>query len=70
MEIYSLQIFLVSIIAGILGSILGLGGGIIIIPALTLMFQVDIKYLTDIPEYEIRKMGTSSSGISYHPQRL
>ena len=44
MEIYSLQIFLVSIIAGILGSILGLGGGIIIIPALTLMFQVDIKY--------------------------
>ena len=44
MEVYSLQIFLVSIVAGILGSILGLGGGIIIIPALTLMFQVDIKY--------------------------
>ena len=44
MEIYSLQIFLVSVIAGVLGSILGLGGGIIIIPALTLMFQVDIKY--------------------------
>ena len=33
-------------------------------------FQVDIKYLTDIPEYEIRKMGTPSSGISYHRQRL
>ena len=44
MEIYSLQIFLVSVIAGVLGSILGLGGGIIIIPALTLMFQVDIKH--------------------------
>ena len=41
---FSLQIFLVSITAGILGSILGLGGGIIIIPVLTLVYKVDIEH--------------------------
>ncbi len=30
--------------AGILGSLLGLGGGIIVIPALTLLFKIDIHY--------------------------
>ncbi len=44
MVIFSLQIFLVSIAAGMLGSILGLGGGIIIIPVLTLIYKVDIEY--------------------------
>lgn len=44
MEIYSLQIFLISIVAGTLGSILGLGGGIIIIPVLTLVFDVKIEH--------------------------
>lgn len=34
----------VSIFAGILGSLLGLGGGIIVVPVLTLYFGVDIKY--------------------------
>jgi len=38
------QIFLISVIAGIFGSILGLGGGIIITPALTLLFGIDIRY--------------------------
>ena len=33
-----------SIFAGFLGSILGLGGGIIIVPVLTLLFGVDIRY--------------------------
>jgi uncharacterized membrane protein YfcA len=42
--ILSLQILLLSIVAGVFGSILGLGGGIIITPALTLMFGIDIKY--------------------------
>ena len=36
--------FLISIAAGTLGSLLGLGGGIIIIPALTLLFGIDIRY--------------------------
>ena len=29
---------------GALGSLLGLGGGIIVIPALTLLFHIDIRY--------------------------
>jgi hypothetical protein len=36
--------FLVSIGAGLLGSILGLGGGIIVIPALTLGMGINIRY--------------------------
>ncbi|GFZ30358.1 UPF0721 transmembrane protein [Clostridium zeae] len=39
-----IKILIISILAGIFGSILGLGGGIIITPVLTLMFGIDIKY--------------------------
>jgi uncharacterized membrane protein YfcA len=35
---------LISILAGIFGSILGLGGGVIIVPALTLLLGVNIRY--------------------------
>jgi uncharacterized protein len=44
MTALALQILLLSIVAGVFGSILGLGGGIIITPALTLLFGIDIKY--------------------------
>lgn len=44
MTTLALQILLLSIVAGVFGSILGLGGGIIITPALTLLFGIDIKY--------------------------
>jgi uncharacterized membrane protein YfcA len=37
-------LFLISVAAGFLGSLLGLGGGIIVIPVLTLLFHVDIHY--------------------------
>lgn len=40
----SLIIMFIAIFAGFLGAILGLGGGIIIIPALTLLFGIDIRY--------------------------
>ncbi|CAN5528746.1 sulfite exporter TauE/SafE family protein [soil metagenome] len=36
--------FFVALGAGVLGSLLGLGGGLIVIPALTLAFGVDMKY--------------------------
>lgn len=41
---FVLMVFLISLAAGALGSLLGLGGGIIVIPALTLLFHVDIRY--------------------------
>src|SRR5580700_10412823 len=37
-------LFLISIIAGALGAILGLGGGMILVPILTLLFKVKIQY--------------------------
>jgi hypothetical protein len=41
---FTLLVFAISILAGALGSLLGLGGGIIVIPALTLLFHIDIRY--------------------------
>jgi len=41
---FTMLICLVSLFAGFLGSLTGLGGGIVIIPALTLIFGVDIRY--------------------------
>ena len=41
---FSLWIFLASIIAGLLGSLTGLGGGVVVVPVLTVIFHVDIHY--------------------------
>src|SRR3954452_11919811 len=41
---FTLVTFAVSIVAGIFGSLLGLGGGIIVVPALTLLLHIDIRY--------------------------
>jgi uncharacterized membrane protein YfcA len=41
---FVLSVFLVSILAGFLGSLTGLGGGIVITPVLTLLFGVRIQY--------------------------
>ena len=40
---FSLVLFAICLLAGLLGSLLGLGGGIIVVPALTLLFHVDIR---------------------------
>ncbi|HUB77449.1 MAG TPA: sulfite exporter TauE/SafE family protein [Bryobacteraceae bacterium] len=40
----SVVIFGVAAIAGFLGSLTGLGGGVVLTPALTLLFGVDIRY--------------------------
>lgn len=42
--LFLIALFLISIAAGFLGSLLGLGGGMIVIPVLTLLFKVDIHY--------------------------
>jgi uncharacterized membrane protein YfcA len=41
---FEVSLFLISIVAGIFGAVLGLGGGIIIVPALTLLFGINIRY--------------------------
>lgn len=41
---YVLLLLIISVFAGFLGSLLGLGGGIIVVPVLTLFFNVDIRY--------------------------
>lgn len=42
---FALTLFGVSLGAGFLGSLVGLGGGIIVVPALTLLFGIDIRGL-------------------------
>ena len=37
-----LEYFIVAFIAGIIGALIGVGGGIIIVPALTIIFDVNI----------------------------
>ena len=41
---FTLATFGISILAGGLGSLIGIGGGIIVVPALTLLFGIDIRY--------------------------
>src|SRR6266571_4598670 len=38
-----------SVIAGLLGSLTGLGGGVVLVPLLTLFFKVDIRYAVGAP---------------------
>jgi uncharacterized membrane protein YfcA len=41
---FTFATFGISIIAGVLGSLLGLGGGIIVVPALTLLLHIPIRF--------------------------
>lgn len=41
---FSLFVSLTSFVAGFLGALTGMGGGIVIVPALTLLFGIDIHY--------------------------
>src|SRR6476620_8155440 len=42
--LFTSLVLCVSMLAGFLGSLTGLGGGVIIVPALVLLFKVDIRY--------------------------
>jgi len=41
---FSLLVFVSSLIAGLVGALTGLGGGVVLVPLLTLFFKVDIRY--------------------------
>lgn len=42
--IFTLIVFVSALLAGLTGSLTGLGGGVVLIPLLTLVFKVDIHY--------------------------
>jgi uncharacterized protein len=66
---FVLLAFMISIAAGALGSLLGLGGGIIVIPALTLLFHIDIRYA--IGASIVSVIATSSgAAVAYVRDRL
>lgn len=59
----------VSMGAGIFGSVLGLGGGIVVVPALTLFLHIDIRYA--IGASIVSMIATSSgAGVAYVKERL
>jgi hypothetical protein len=41
---FTLAIFVTSILAGLLGALTGLGGGVVVVPVLALLFHVDLRY--------------------------
>src|SRR4026207_99639 len=41
---FTALVFLGSMIAGLLGALTGLGGGVVLVPLLALFFKVDIRY--------------------------
>ena len=54
--------FLVAVLAGLLGSMVGIGGGILVVPALTIGFGVPIQYA--IGASIISTIATSSGSAS------
>ena len=56
------MLFGVSILAGVLGSLLGLGGGFVVVPVLTLVFHLDIRLA--IGTSIVAVAATSSAGAA------
>jgi uncharacterized protein len=59
---YLLLMFLVAILAGLIGSMVGVGGGILVVPALTIGFGVPIEYAIGVSI--ISTIATSSGAAS------
>jgi len=66
---FMLIVLAISVVAGLFGSLLGLGGGIIVVPALSLLLGVDIRYA--IGASIVSVIATSSgAGAAYLRDRL
>jgi uncharacterized protein len=64
-----IEIFLIGIGAGVVGSMLGLGGGIIIVPALTLLFGMSMR--TAVAASTVSIIATSTgAAVAYLRDRL
>jgi uncharacterized membrane protein YfcA len=59
---YLFLMFFISILAGLVGSLVGVGGGILVVPALTVVFGVPIQYA--IAASLISTIATSSSSAA------
>lgn len=69
MLLQTLEIFIIAIFAGAFGSILGLGGGIIIVPVLTLLFNVPMQ--TAIAASTVSIIATSTgAAVAFLQDRL
>ncbi|GFO60123.1 UPF0721 transmembrane protein [Geomonas silvestris] len=69
MVITFIEIFLLGIGAGIMGSMLGLGGGIIIVPALTILFGMSMR--TAVAASTVSIIATSTgAAVAYLRDRL
>ena len=69
MFLTSLAVFLVAISAGVMGSILGLGGGIILVPVLTLLFGIPMR--TAVAASTVSIIATSTgAAVSFLQDRL
>jgi hypothetical protein len=61
---FTSSVFLISVLAGLLGALTGLGGGVVIVPALSLLFHIDLRYA--IGASLISVIATSSgTAVSY-----
>jgi uncharacterized membrane protein YfcA len=66
---FTFAVLLMSILAGLLGALTGLGGGVVIVPALALLFHIDIRYA--IGASLVSVIATSSgAAVSYVRQGL
>ena len=67
--LFTLTLTLLSIVGGLLGSLFGLGGGMVIIPAMTLYFQVPLEYAAGASIVSV--IATSSgSAVGYLKDRI
>lgn len=67
--LFTAEVFGLSLVAGLLGSMLGLGGGIIVVPGLTLLLGVDIRFA--IGASIVSVIATSSgAAASYVRERM
>src|ERR1700683_4830068 len=60
---FTVIVAIVSFVAGLLGSLTGLGGGVVLVPLLTIFFHVDIRYA--IGASLVSVIATSSAAASY-----
>ena len=65
---FSILVFVSSWIAGFVGALTGLGGGVVLVPLLTLLFKVDIRYA--IGASLVSVIATSSGAAAAYVKEL